>query len=169
MSAFKEWITAQDSNCWEERNKFSEPCKYLSSLPREIPSLRTGQENPESRGLNELRRQSSEYGEAKAAKVFWDTILGIRELQRENSRYMQVSTQVLGWVIICILWEGAIKSENERSKQNNPWSLHRAGNCCILNGQSGKTFSYRTPNRVLRKLLSQKWAKGALNIWSEWK
>lgn len=69
-----------------EANKTS-TYKYLSSLPGEIPSLRKGQGNPtESGGLNELK--SSEFGEAKAAKLCGHNTEEGGAAEREGSRHV---------------------------------------------------------------------------------
>lgn len=148
MVSDKEKQKAQDSDHWERKNKWGEPWDALSHC-------QGWKTKTELSCLAGLRRQSSDFGKARATRIY-------RTEYRTggSSRDLQWSHLSL-WVMACQMWEnyqGKEKNHQKRVSETVTTVYMGLGIFHVLRSQTEK-ISFQTRHQEecrCRKLLPQK-------------
>lgn len=146
----------QDSNSWGKGNQQSEHFNCSSSLSRENvnASAQGGRTQTDLNSLTKMKRQNSEFEEAKAARILWSKILKRRVLHREK---VSETSRRVPWVLtnewIWGYYQGWQKEPLERSRRNDTQSSQWAWNSWCSNELEWKYLliigiSSRVDNKV---------------------
>lgn len=147
MVADKEKQKAQDSDHWERKNKRGEPWDALSHF-------QGWETKTELNCLAGLRRQSSEFGEARATRIYRT------EYRRAgSSRDLQWSHLSL-WVMACQMWENYQRKEKKLQKRvsetvtDRDYSTFWEARLKRSHSRQGIKKSVDVESHCLRKVLS---------------